>query len=248
MSNQPSHSVPSQKGKDVNKDINTLPLAPSQKGVSIEKVPQPGTHDKEKDTSHIPPKPKIFQRRKKTTNEGSQGAHTVVQSLSSSFTEPILNSVVDVSPANVEKQPHSLSIPPPTPHSHSFSEIAMIDNQAFSNSPSLQFREEPILQTINSPSYESSFLDLLNTDSPTIEKLIKLFTSTDNITSIDNIPITDIISSTDTLSSTDIYHPLIIPTKSMDIYHSMNIPFPSDLIVQILLGLREGSDLLSEGA
>ena len=94
----PATLVPSQKGTNVNKDINTSLLAPSQKGVSIEKGPQPGTHDKEKDTSQLPPKPKMFQRRKKTTNEGSQGAHTVVQSLSSSLTEPLLNSVVDASP------------------------------------------------------------------------------------------------------------------------------------------------------
>ena len=45
----------------------------------------------------------------------------------------------------------------------------MIDNQHFLNSPSLQFREEPTLQTVTSPSMDSSFLDLLNTDSPTIE-------------------------------------------------------------------------------
>ena len=89
----------------------------------------------------------------------------MVQSLLSSFTKSLLNSAVDVSPENVKKQPHFLSIPPPTPHPHIFSEIAMIDNQAFSNSPSLQFRDEPTLQTVNSPSYESSFLDILNTDS-----------------------------------------------------------------------------------
>ena len=58
--------MPSQKGTNVNKDINTSLLALSQKGVSIEKGPQPGTHDKEKDTSQLPLKPKMFQIRKKT--------------------------------------------------------------------------------------------------------------------------------------------------------------------------------------
>ena len=33
----------------------------------------------------------------------------------------------------------------------------------------------------------------------------------------------------------------------MDIHQSMDIPSPSELISQTLLGLREGSDLLSEG-
>ena len=34
---------------------------------------------------------------------------------------------------------------------------------------------------------------------------------------------------------------------SMDIHQSIDIPCPSELITQTLLGLREGSDLLSEG-
>ena len=33
----------------------------------------------------------------------------------------------------------------------------------------------------------------------------------------------------------------------MDIHKSMDIPSPSELITQTLIGLREGSDLLSEG-
>ena len=98
VSIQPNHFVPSQKGPDVNKDLNTSLLAPSQKGVNIEKGPQLGTQDKGKDTIQLPPKPKMFQRRKKTIIAGSQGAHTVVQSLSSSLTEPLLNSAIDASP------------------------------------------------------------------------------------------------------------------------------------------------------
>ena len=117
----------------------------------------------------------------------------------------------------------------------------MIDNLSFSNSPFLQLREEPTLQTLNYPYRESSFLDLLNIDSPTIEKITKILTSTDNITP------TNIISSTDKSSSMDIPHMLIVPTISIDIHQSMDIPSPSELISQILLGLREGRDLLSEG-
>ena len=52
---------------------------------------------------------------------------------------------------------------------------------------------------------------------------------------------------TDKSPSTNIPHSLIIPTVSMDIHQSMDIPSPSELISQTLLGLREGSDLLSEG-
>ena len=116
----------------------------------------------------------------------------------------------------------------------------MIENLAFQNSPSLQIREEPTLQTDKSPSRESSFLDLLNTDSPTIEKITKSFTSTDNIKS------TDIISSIDKSPSTDIPHPLIIPVVSTDFHQSMDISSPTEIISQILLGLREGSDIVSE--
>ena len=170
---QPSHYVLSQKGINVNKEINSSLLAPFQKGVSIEKGPQLGTQNKRKDTNQTPPQPKMFERRKKTKILGSQGAHTVVQSLSTSVNEPILNSVVDASPENVEKQPHSLSIPLPTPQYNISSSIVMIDNLAFSNSPSLQLRKEPTLQIVNSSSRESSFLDLLNTDSPTITKNYK---------------------------------------------------------------------------
>ena len=100
----------------------------------------------------------------------------------------------------------------------------MIDNLAFLNSPYLQIREEPTLQTLNSPSRKSSFLDLLNTDSPTIEKIIKIFNSTDNITP------TDIISSIDKSPSMNIHHPLIVPNVSMDIHQLMAILSPTELI------------------
>ena len=149
MSNQPSHFMPSQKGTYVNMDSNESPLAPSQKGVNIEKGPQPRTQDKGKD-ANLPPQPKMFQRRKKPSQDGSQGAHTVVQSFTPSLTEPILTSAIDASPTNVEKQPrpiHYLFLL--QLHNLKFlQEIAMIDNQTFSNSPSLQLREEPKLQTV----------------------------------------------------------------------------------------------------
>ena len=104
MSVQPSHSVPSKKGIDVNKESNSSLLAPSQKGVSIEKGPQSGTQIKGKDTNQTQPQPKMFERRKKPKIAGSHGAHTVVQSLSTSVTEPLINSGIDASPINVEKQ------------------------------------------------------------------------------------------------------------------------------------------------
>ena len=94
----------------------------------------------------------------------------------------------------------------------------MIDNSAFLNSPYLQLREEPTLQTHISPSRESSFLDLLTTDSPNIEKITKTFTSTDNIQSTDNI------YSTDKSSSTDIPHPLTVPNPSTDILQLVDLP------------------------
>ena len=43
--NQSSHFMPSQKGTYVNMESNTSLLAPSQKGVNVEKGPQPGTQD-----------------------------------------------------------------------------------------------------------------------------------------------------------------------------------------------------------
>ena len=100
---QPIHFVPSQKGKDVNKEISYSLLAPSQKGVSIEKGPHPGTRNKGNDTNQTPPQPKMFERRKKPKIAGVQGTHTVVQSVSTSVTKPHPTSVVDASPTNVEK-------------------------------------------------------------------------------------------------------------------------------------------------
>ena len=101
VQNQPIHSVPSQKGTEVNKKVNTSLLTTSQKVSNIKKGSQPGTQHKGMDTSQTqPPKPKMFDRRKKPTT--SQGAHTVVQSLSTSVPEPLLKSVLDASPTNVE--------------------------------------------------------------------------------------------------------------------------------------------------
>ena len=103
----------------------------------------------------------------------------------------------------------------------------------------MQLREEPTLQTHISPSRETSFLDLFTTDSPNIEKITKSFTSTDNVQSTDNI------FSTDKSLSTDIPHLLNVPNPSADIHHSMDSP--SNLINEVLLGMREGSDFQSEG-
>ena len=132
-------------------------MASSQKVANIEKGSQPGTHNKGMDTSQIlPHKPKIFERRKKTKTTGAQGenAHTMIQPLLSSVTEFLHTSEFDASPTNVGKQPHFLNIPFPTPQSNISSSIAMIDNLAFQNSPSLQIREDPTLQTDKSPSRE----------------------------------------------------------------------------------------------
>ena len=101
----------------------------------------------------------------------------------------------------------------------------------------MQLREEPTLQTHISPSMGTSFLDLLTTDSPNIEKITQTFTSTDNIQSI------DIISSTDKSSSKDIPHPLTVPNPSTN----QSMDSPTELINQVLLGMREGSEFQSEG-
>ena len=214
-------------GIEVNKELNTHILVSSQKVANIEKGSQLGTHNKGMDTIQILPlKSKMFERKKKAKAAGAWGknAHTVIQPLLSSVIEFLHTSKIDDSPINVEKQRHSLTIPFPTPQSNISSSIAMIENLAFQNSPSLQIREEPTLQTDKSPSKESSFLDHLNTDSPTIEKIRKSFTS------IDNIKSTDITSSTDKSSSTDIPHPLIIPVFSTDIHKSMDISSPIEII------------------
>ena len=71
VSVQSSHYVPSQKGTDVNKDLSSSLLASSQKGVSIEKGPQPGTQIKGKDTNQTQPQPEMFERRKKPKIAGS---------------------------------------------------------------------------------------------------------------------------------------------------------------------------------
>ena len=119
VQNQPSHSVPSQTGTEINKKINTSLLATSQKVSNIEKISQPGTQNKGMDKIQtLPPRPKMFGRRKKPKT--SQGAHTVVQSLSTGVTKPILNSTLDAFPTNVEKQPYSLNIPFPIPQSNYF--------------------------------------------------------------------------------------------------------------------------------
>ena len=79
-------------------------------------------------TTSQPPQPKLFNRRKTSTKPGTQDAHTKVLLTSSSLIVPIISSIVDASPINVEKQPHSFSIPPPTLQSLISSEIVLIDN------------------------------------------------------------------------------------------------------------------------
>ena len=250
VEHQPSHCVHSQKGTEINKEINTSLVATSQKVPNIEKGSHPGTQNKGMDTDQTqPPKPKMFERRKKPKTMRAHGAHTEVQSHLTSETEFLHKSILDASPINLEKQPHSLNIIP-TPQSN-ISTIALIDNPNFLNFPSLQIMEEPTLQTLISPSWETSFLDLLNTDSLNIEKIIKAFTSTDNIqstniiSSTDNIQSMDIISSTDKSLSTDIPHPLIVPNPSTDIHQAMDSP--TEVINQVLLCMREESEFLSEG-
>ena len=243
VEHQPSHSVPSQKGTEINKEINTSLVATSQKVPTIEKGSHPGTQNKGMDTDQTQhPKPKMFERRKKPKTMGAHGTHTAVQSHLTSETELLHKSVLDASPINVEKLPHSLNTIP-TPQSN-ISTIDLIDNPKFLNSPSLQLREEPILQKLMSPSRKTSFLNLLNTESPNIEKITTTFTSTYKIPPTDNIQSTDIISSTDKSSSMDIPHPLIVPSSSTDIHQSMDSP--TELINQVLLGMREVSDLVSE--
>ena len=122
-------------------DSNTSLLDPSQKDVNIKKGPHPRTHDKGKDTNQ-PPQSKMFQKRKKPSQVRAHGAHILVQSTIPILTELILASVIDASPTNVEKQAHSFYIPPPTPQSQISSEIALIDNQTFSNYPYLQLKKE----------------------------------------------------------------------------------------------------------
>ena len=97
-----------------------------------------------------PPKPKMFKRRKIPKTMGAHEAYTVVQSHLSSETELLHKSVLDASPTNVEKQPHSSFIPFSSPQSNT-SSITLIDNPTFLNSPSLQLREEPTRQTHISP-------------------------------------------------------------------------------------------------
>ena len=79
VENHPSHYVPSQKGTEVNKEVNTSLVATSQKVSTIEKGSQPGIQHKGMDTSQTqPPKPKMFERRKKPKTIGAHGAHIVV--------------------------------------------------------------------------------------------------------------------------------------------------------------------------
>ena len=101
--------------------------------------------------------------------------------------------------------------------------------------------EEPTLQI-------DSFLELLNSESPIIEKLTQKLTKTSTYI----ISSTDNILSTDNSQSMDISHPLITQIlidnfSLMDIHQSMDTPSPTDIIAQTLLGLREGSDYESEG-
>ena len=117
VQNHPSHSVPSQKGTEVNKEVNTSLLATSQKVSNIEKRLPNQEHRTRAWTlaKHYHPNQKCLKEEINTTTVGSQGAHIVVQSLSSSVTELLPQSVIDASPTNVEKHPHSLKIPFPTP-------------------------------------------------------------------------------------------------------------------------------------
>ena len=63
---QPSHSVPSQKGTEINKELNTTLLASSQKVAKIEKGSQPGTQKKGMDQAkHFHPNQKCLKEGRK---------------------------------------------------------------------------------------------------------------------------------------------------------------------------------------
>ena len=71
VEHQPSHSVPSQKGTEINKEINTSIVATSLKVPAIEKGSHPGTQNMGMNTDQTqPPKPKMFEMKKETQNNG----------------------------------------------------------------------------------------------------------------------------------------------------------------------------------
>ena len=119
---------------------------------------------------------------------------------------------LDASQANVEIQPHSLSIPSEIVSPYNSSDIVMIDNVAMSNSPHLKLMEKPTLSidTHHVEKYDllkcQSFISSpLNTNSSTV------MTSTDV-----SYPL--ITSSLMDNPSIDIPYPLI-SSSSMDISH-----------------------------
>ena len=175
---------------------------------------------------------------------------------------------IDVAPTNEESQPHSLTIETPqTKNSPSLSlDVDMIPTSQ-PDSPSLKSRKEP-----HSEAGDHHLLDDLLDHQPILFDLMEksvpqhlksISTDSTIISAPSSIPFS---------SSTDILHPLISDCPSMDMPNSSypliasttpatDIPFPltvsaqitiltspissaNDLVVvQSLLGLREGSDM-----
>ncbi|KAL8089143.1 hypothetical protein AgCh_038785 [Apium graveolens] len=166
-------------------------------------------------------------------NKESEGAQTVPTAVKDSVNAPS-QSQIDVAPINVESQPKSLIIETPqTQNSPTNSLDVDMINTSIPDSPSLTLMEKPKSQANSTVvSTSNSIISTLSTD-------------------ILHPPTSDCLS-TDVLNNN---YPLNFSTTiSTDVSHLMNVTPPLEIsiivtsaddlvVVQSLLGLREGSEL-----
>ncbi|KAL8147188.1 hypothetical protein AgCh_004783 [Apium graveolens] len=231
--------------------------------VTIEQSFHPRAHAKRvRDTSS----PQTYIRKKKPKTLGdAQGTHLVLTGAKDPVNAPS-QSQVDVAPMNVDSQPKSLIIEAPDPPNsltHSL-DVDMI-NTSLPNSPSLTLLEKPKIQVL-----EHHLLDDLLAHLPFLSKTVETSVSKFSSICTESIIVSTPNSIISTIPM-DIHHPSssdCIPmdkpnsshpsdshtTNPMDIHHpsgasaqlqiSSILTSAEDLVVmQSLLGLREGSDL-----
>ncbi|XP_074379689.1 uncharacterized protein LOC141720907 [Apium graveolens] len=260
---KPSHTTVSQQMVVFNKDKSSILVSSSQKDVTIKTSSQLGAQNKRgRDTSS----PQTYTRKKKTKTLGdAQGTHTVQTGAKDPFTAPS-QSQIDVAPTNVESQPKSVQIETPqTPNSPTHSLDVDIIHTSQPYSPSLSLLEKPKIHA-SEHHLVDDLLAHLPFLSETVETYVPKISSICTESTIVSTPHSFIYThSMDIVySSSSDCIPMDVPNSShssdSEITNPMDISHPSGVfaqlqsstivtsaddlvIVQSLLGLREGSDL-----
>ncbi|KAL1815699.1 hypothetical protein ACET3Z_018273 [Daucus carota] len=250
--NQPSHSAVSQKTVDVNMEISTSLVASSQKDVTIENSPHPGTQQKRgRDTTSSPIK--AYGRKKLKGEKVKHSAHTQASILDFMPVTSTLQSQIDVTPINVESQPpsssqptvyiHDLTISTAQTQSPTSSLDVELIHTTLVNSPSLDFMEKPpseidhhhfddlldlshpILSTVTVCSVDLHLKSITTDSTITASKPISSFSSTDLLHQLNSVcPSTDLLNSSHQLNASSTHVSTDVPHQLTTAVTSINLP------------------------